>query len=348
MQWQVDGRSLAALFVAMLLALALCWILDRVASRLARREGAGGYQVLLRIIRRPARATFALLGLLVAFAGTRWTGGVRSVVQEILTLFAIATVAWILIALSSVLTDLIAERYDLTAQDNLLARKILTRSSVIRRIVDVLIVVVSLSAMLMTFPEARTLGASLLASAGLIGLIAGLAAQPLLTNLIAGLQIALAEPIRIDDVVIVNGDWGWIEEIDVTFVVVRIWDLRRLIVPLSYFLQQPFENWTYKSADLLGYVHVYADYTVPVEAVRGELERILQATDLWDRKVWNLQVTGADEHAVQMRALFSAANSDVRWNLMVHVRERLVEFLRQQYPDQLPRTRVEMAPPPKH
>jgi small-conductance mechanosensitive channel len=205
----------------------------------------------------------------------------------------------------------------------------------------VLVIVITVGFMLMTFPEIRRLGLSLFASAGIAGLVIGMAARPALSNLIAGLQIALTEPIRIDDVVIVEGEWGRIEEIGTTYVVVKIWDLRRMVVPLSYFIEKPFQNWTRVSADILGSVFLYTDYTVPVEALREELTRILKSTQLWDGTVNVLQLSDAREHTVEVRALMSARNSSDQWDLRCFVRERLIAFLQKNYPEALPRTRAE-------
>ncbi|MGH7668772.1 MAG: mechanosensitive ion channel family protein, partial [Gemmatimonadaceae bacterium] len=202
---------------------------------------------------------------------------------------------------------------------------------------------------LMTFPTIRHIGDSILASAGLAGLVIGLAARPTLENLIAGVQLVLTEPIRIDDVVIVEGEWGRIEQILTTYVVVRIWDLRRLIVPLSYFIEHPFQNWTRTSADIIGSVFVYTDYRVPVDEIRDEVQRVLKTTDLWDGKVWNVQVTDSKEHTVEVRVLVSTSDSSKGWDLRCLVRERLVTYLQQHHPESLPRTRVEMdsrAPEP--
>jgi len=185
----------------------------------------------------------------------------------------------------------------------------------------------------------RHLGTSLLASAGLLGLVAGIAARPVLSNLLAGVQIALAQPMRLEDVVVVEGEWGWIEEIYMTYVVVRIWDLRRLVVPLSYFIERPFQNWTRRTTNILATVFIYADYTVPVEELRQELHRLLLASGMWDGKVWGLQVTDATEQTVQLRALMSARDSGNAWDLRCHVREELIALLQGRYPRSLPRAR---------
>jgi small-conductance mechanosensitive channel len=227
------------------------------------------------------------------------------------------------------------------AADNLLARKVQTQLSVLHRVVSVVVILVALAIVLMTFPAIRSIGASLLASAGLVGLIVGVALKPTFSSLVAGIQIALTQPMRLEDVVIVEGEWGWIEEIRTTYVVVRIWDLRRLVVPLSYFIEHPFQNWTRTSADLLGAVPLWVDYTVPVGEVREELQRIVKTTKLWKGDVCVLQVTDANEHAIQIRALIDARNSGDAWDLRCYVREKLIDFLQQRYPKSLPRFRGE-------
>lgn len=250
--------------------------------------------------------------------------------------------AWQVIALLDVLDDALSEKYKTDVRDNLRARKIQTQMHVLRRITIVVIIIITGAVMLMTFPSVRQFGAGLFASAGVAGLVIGLAARSTLSNLLASVQIALTEPIRLDDVVLVEGEWGWIEEIGTTYVVVRIWDLRRLVVPLSYFIDKPFQNWTRVAADLLGTVSLYADYSVPIDAVRKELHRILQSTDLWDGKVWNLQVTSATEQTLELRALMSASDSSKAWDLRCFVRESLTKYLQREYPQSLPRLRAEI------
>jgi len=232
--------------------------------------------------------------------------------------------------------------YDISVRDNVRARGMHTQMRMISNIIGVFIVLLTVSFILMSFSEVRHIGASILASAGVLGIVIGFAAQKTLGNLIAGIQIAIAQPIRLDDVVIIEGEWGWIEEITLTFVVVRVWDLRRLVVPISYFLEKPFQNWTRTSADLLGTVFIYADYTVPVKEVRNELTRILESSSKWDKKVNALQVTNATDKTVELRALMSAADSPTAWVLRCEVREKLLEFLQQRFPECLPRMRIEM------
>jgi small-conductance mechanosensitive channel len=207
-------------------------------------------------------------------------------------------------------------------------------------VVVTLVIVLALGAMLMTFPAIRTLGTTLLASAGVVGLVAGIAARPLFENLIAGVQLALTQPIRIDDVVVVENQFGRIEEIHSTYVVVRVWDLRRLVLPLTYFITTPFENWTRRTANLIGEVYLFADYAVDVAALRAHLPRILEATPLWDGQTQTVEVTDATDRAVQIRALVSARDSGTLWNLRCYVREALVAYLRDTQPSALPRLRL--------
>jgi small-conductance mechanosensitive channel len=265
-------------------------------------------------------------------------------IRRILISALILALGWQVASLISLGGQIIINRHATSAPDNLTARKVNTQIVVLRRLLHSLVAVVTLAFVLMVFPAIRNLGAGLFASAGIVGLIAGIAARPALGNLIAGLQIAFAQPIRIDDVVIVEGEWGWIEEIRTTYVVIRIWDLRRLVVPISYFIEKPFQNWTRVTADLLGTVFLYTDYTVPVQAVREELHRVLKSTDLWDGKVWNLQVTDTTDRTMELRALMSAPDSSRAWDLRCLVREKMIDFLQREYPDSLPKIRAEMEP----
>jgi small-conductance mechanosensitive channel len=230
-------------------------------------------------------------------------------------------------------------------KDNLRARKIHTQFRVLKRIVIIIICIISLALILMTFPKIRALGTTILASAGIIGIVIGFAAQKTIGTFIAGLQIAFTQPIRVDDVVIVENEWGRIEEITLTYVVVRIWDLRRLIVPITYFIEKPFQNWTRVTADILGAVFLYVDYTVPFDAIRKELQRILDSSELWDKKVCVLQVTNTTERTVELRALMSAPDASTAWSLRCEVREKLIDFVQKKYPKALPRLRAEMDPP---
>jgi small-conductance mechanosensitive channel len=226
--------------------------------------------------------------------------------------------------------------------DEARARSFETLVGVSRQVANSIVVLLATVAVLSQFEFFDTLARSLLASAGIAGLILGFSAQKVLGNLLAGIQIAITQPIRLDDVVIVENEWGWIEEITLTYVVVKIWDLRRLVVPISYFIEKPFQNWTRISADILGTVFMYGDYTIPVAKLREELTRILQSTDLWDGKVDCLQVTDAKEYTLELRALMSAEDSPKAWDLRCLVREKLVAFVQENYPQCLPKFRTEL------
>jgi len=274
----------------------------------------------------------------------RFNEAIQAFISYAVTLWIIASVGWLVIRVIHMVLEAILEHYDIKTKDNLTARQVYTQIRVIENIINVGIFILTIACMLMTFPNIKQIGVSLLASAGMLGIILGFAAQKTLGNFIAGIQIAIAQPIRLDDVVIIENEWGWIEEITLTFVVVRIWDLRRLVVPISYFLEKPFQNWTRTSADILGSVFIYTDYTIPVKEVRVELTRILTNSQYWDKKVNVLQVTDAKERVVELRALMSAADSPTAWYLRCEVREKLLEFLQNKFPEYLPRVRIEMKP----
>jgi small-conductance mechanosensitive channel len=261
-------------------------------------------------------------------------------VNHLVNLLIIFSVTWLLIRIIVLGRKSILRKYDSSSKDNLKARKMQTQFIVIERIIIAVVIIISISIALMTFEGIRKIGVSLFASAGVAGIILGFAAQKLLGNVLAGFQIAIAQPIRLDDVVIVEGEWGWIEEITITYVVVRIWDKRRLVIPTTYFIEKPFQNWTRESAEILGTVFIYTDYTVPFDKLREELTRILQSDPNWDGKTNVLQVTNATEKTVEVRALMSSHDSPSAWDLRVNVREKLIGYLQRNYPDSLPRTRL--------
>jgi len=264
-----------------------------------------------------------------------------SVVQA-MVLVLIALVAWLLIRMTYVMEDYVTGRFDIGARDNLKARKIYTQLRVLKRIVIIAVSILAFGTMLMTFESVRQLGKTILASAGVLGIVVGMAAQRTIAAFIAGIQIAITQPIRVDDVVIVENEWGRIEEITLTYVVVRIWDLRRLIVPITYFIEKPFQNWTRISADILGTVFIYTDYTVPIDAIREQLQKILNESEHWDKKVCVLQVTNATDRTMELRALMSAGDASEAWTLRCEVREKLLEFIKAEYPQTLPKVRAEL------
>ncbi|MFA5286754.1 MAG: mechanosensitive ion channel domain-containing protein [Candidatus Omnitrophota bacterium] len=300
------------------------------------------FKVSLGILKSPLR--FLIPGLCVTgvIPLLKVSVKMRLFIGNFMHILLIALFGWITIKIVYVIRDEFLNRYDINTRDNVRARSVHTQMRVISNIIVVGLFLLTAAFMLMNFAEVRHIGMSMLASAGIFGIVIGFAAQKTLGNFIAGIQIAFAQPIRLDDVVIIEGEWGWIEEITLTFVVVRIWDLRRLVVPISYFLEKPFQNWTRTSADLLGTVFIYTDYTVPVKEIRNELTRILENNQKWDKKVNVLQVTNTTEKTVELRALMSAADSPTSWNLRCEVREKLLEFLQQRFPESLPRMRIEL------
>lgn len=263
-----------------------------------------------------------------------------SITEHLIGLLVVVIVTAGVIIAIRLTTRQILRRFDVQAENNLRARQVHTQARVLSRTAQTIALVLGFGAALMTFEGVEQLGASLLASAGLVGIIVGFAARPSIGNLIAGLQIAITQPIRLDDVVIVEGEWGWIEEIRSTYVVVKIWDDRRLIVPLSKFIDEPFQNWTRRTSQLLGTVFIHADYSVDVDAVRAELRRLCEASPQWDQRVAIVQVTGATEQTVELRALVSAASSPKLWDLRVYVREGLIQHLKREQPEALPKSRA--------
>ncbi|MAX70380.1 MAG: mechanosensitive ion channel protein MscS [Flavobacteriaceae bacterium] len=259
--------------------------------------------------------------------------------------FVIVALAWFLIILLRRIKRQVLKHYDITKEDNLKSRKLYTQFNILEKVIVFVIILTSIGLILLSFESIREIGVGIFASAGLAGIILGLSAQKVFGALMAGIQIALTQPFRIDDAVVVEGEWGWIEEINLTYVVVRIWDKRRLVLPSTYFLEKPFQNWTRSSADIIGTVFLYTDYNVPFDALREELKRILDNTDLWDKNVQVLQVTDSKEYTVETRILVSARNSPTAWDLRVHVREKMIDFIRENYPESLPRTRVVLTNP---
>ena len=254
----------------------------------------------------------------------------------------IITFSWLLIQFMNVAQDYVYYKYDLKKSDNFRERKIRTQLQYIRQVFAGMIVLLTIAAVLLTFSTMRKLGAGLLTGVGIGGIIIGFAAQRSLSNLLAGFQIAFTQPIRIDDVVIVENEYGRIEEITLTYVVVKIWDERRMILPINYFIEKPFQNWTRTTTELMGTVFIYADYTLPVTPLRDELNRLLKETPLWNGKANALALTDVKERTVEIRAVVSANNSSALFDLRCYIREGLVKFINEHYPDSLPKTRTEV------
>ncbi|MGB6037918.1 MAG: mechanosensitive ion channel domain-containing protein [Cryomorphaceae bacterium] len=267
-------------------------------------------------------------------------GETEGLIQQILSISLIATFAWLLVSTVNVIRASLLSRYDVGEENNLRARKVHTQFKLLGNILKFVIVIIAIGLALMTFESIRKFGVSLLASAGIAGIILGFAAQRLIATVLAGLQLAISQPIRLDDVVIVEGEWGKVEEMTLTFVVIAIWDKRRLVVPSTYFIEKPFQNWTRVSSDLLGTVFIHTDYRFPVDALREELKRVVEQSKLWDQKVAIVQVTEANQKTMEMRVLVSSKDAPTGWDLRVEVREKLIAFIQREYPEMLPVSRV--------
>lgn len=340
-------RSAVVLAGSIVLGLILHYIVFRIANKISSRTDTGIDNSIIQYSKGPLRILIPLLlvYLSVPYFKSELSDYWANFIDKSLSVIFIIGVGWLLTRLTNVLQDILLQQYSLDVSDNLKARKVHTQTQLIRKILVFIIILLSFAAILMNFEQFRELGTGLLASAGVAGLVIGFAAQKTLANLLAGIQIAITQPIRLDDVVIVEGEWGRIEEITLTYVVVRIWDLRRLILPISYFLEKPFQNWTRVSADILGTVFLYVDYTVPIDEIRQELGRILEESELFDGEVWRLHTTEAGNRTVELRALMSAPDSPTAWELRCEVREKLIDFVQKNYPDGLPRIRTELGHP---
>jgi small-conductance mechanosensitive channel len=327
--------------------LALMWLLARIGRGIeavltglsGRTEGRVD-DFLLPIAGLGVRLILPLLAVIMGAPLLAVPEHLQELFGNVVSMVLIGAFAYILYRLVNAACELVLSRYHLDAADNREARGIYTQVTVLRKVAVAVISVFAFASMLMVFDSVRQVGTTILASAGVAGIVVGFAAQRSIATLLAGFQIALTQPIRLDDVVIVEGEWGRIEEITLTYVVVNIWDLRRLVVPITWFLDRPFQNWTRTSADLLAYVYLYVDYRVPMQRVRERFTAILNDSPQWDRKVNNVQVTDVTEHSVQIRLLASAADASRAWELRCHVREKMLEFLQQEYPDSLPRVRL--------
>jgi small-conductance mechanosensitive channel len=327
---------------ALLVGIAGHYVLFRILLGLTKSTTMTFDNALVNRCYRPLQWIIILLIVRVAGKLPNFNEQVPDVALHAIAILMIALVAWLLIRMTYVLEDYVTSRFDVSVRDNLKARKIHTQLKVLKRIAIVVVGILAFGTMLMTFERVRQLGTTILASAGVVGIVVGMAAQRTIATFIAGLQIAITQPIRVDDVVIVENEWGRIEEITLTYVVVKIWDLRRLIVPITYFIEKPFQNWTRISADILGTVFIYTDYTVPVDAIREQLQKILNESEHWDKKVCVLQVTNNSERTMELRALMSAPDASEAWTLRCEVREKLVEFIKKKYPQALPRLRADL------
>jgi small-conductance mechanosensitive channel len=341
LHWKDISPYAIPLGISLLLGL-LAWALF---AWLAHRSRGKDYRRarITRILSLPLAFVLPLIFLRAGLDATPLKDAQLALVKLALHVGIVGCVTWLAVRVVNGIVAAILRDHRIDVADNLAARQIHTQARVLGRVVSGLVILVGASVVLLQFDEVRQLGKTLLASAGILGLVAGIAAKPVFGNLIAGLQIALSQPIRLDDVVIVEGEWGRIEEITSSFVVVHIWDERRMVVPLTWFIENPFQNWTRRSADMLGTVFLWLDYRTPMAAVRSEIERVCKSDPRWDGRVCIAQVTETSETAMQVRLLVSARNSGEAFDLRCVVRERVLDFLAREHPYALPRQRNELT-----
>ena len=344
----MGGRlaSAVTVFLSAIIATVIAMALHRAGISVLKRL-ANGRPVTTnatRVAFRASQMCLIVFGLRIVLAGAPAdTPGLLGL-SHLASVALIVALTWLAMKCIDALSLTIAQINPVDVADNLRARRLITQARVLTRSAHAIVVILGLAFVLLTLPGARQIGASLLASAGVAGLVAGIAARPVLGNFIAGLQIAFSQPIRIDDVLIVNGEWGKVEEIKGTYVVVRVWDERRLIVPLQWFIENPFENWTHSSSTLLGTVFLWLDFSIPLEPLRAELTRICEGATQWDGRVCTVQATDSNERAVRVRFLISAADSGLAFELRCIVRERMLAFITAHYPHGLPRVRATHDP----
>ncbi|MCQ4159413.1 mechanosensitive ion channel family protein [Roseomonas sp. GC11] len=345
--WAPDWAvSLLVLGLAVLAAVSLHRAVYRLLTRLVEQRDLF-WRSLVQRTEGPVRLALMVFGLSIAAGFAPLTPGQTALLRHGLLICFIGLVGWVALTALHIWTTVYLRRFKLEAEDNLLARKHATQSRILQRVAATLVVLVTAAAALMTFDGVRQYGVSLLASAGAAGLVVGLALQPLLKNLIAGIQLAITQPIRLEDAVIVEGEWGNVEEISATYVVVRLWDWRRMVLPLSYFIEHPFQNWTRESSALIGTVMLYVDYTAPIAEMRRRLEDIARGSRLWDGKVMNMQVTDFRQETMEVRMLVSAGNAGRAFDLRCEVREKMIGWLQAEHPHALPRRRAEIDRAPQ-
>ncbi len=337
--WRVMVMAALAVVLALLVHRAGGIVILRVTRHLPISNA-----VALRCL-QPARWALPLLALQAIWQAASDALPLISQIRHGNALLLLATLTWLVLRAVGGVAQGIINQHPLDVEENLNARRVHTQTRLLSRILSFMVLVAGLSLMLMTFPDARQVGTSLLASAGVIGIVAGIAARPVFSNLIAGLQLALAQPMRIDDVLIVKGEWGRVEEITGTYVVLKIWDERRLIIPLQWFIENPFENWTRSSSQIIGTVFLWVDYRMPMAPLREAARRACEAAPEWDQRLCQLQVTEAGERSMQLRLLVTSATASLNWDLRCKVREALVDFMQRDYPQFLPLMRTELAGP---
>lgn len=320
-------------------------VLEVKLSHWAEATGSKIDDLFVPLLGKSLRTIVPVVGVIFAIPLLGLPPQYNGIVTKGTSFLLIVAVATILFQAVHLGERAVLTRYDITAADNLQARKVYTQVHVISKTLYVIIGLFTVASVLMLFEEVRRFGASLLASAGVVGIIAGFAAQKTIANLFAGFQIAMTQPIRLDDVVVVEGEWGRVEEISLTYVVIHIWDDRRLVVPLGYFIDKPFQNWTRASAQLLGSVFMWVDYSLPLDQLRAALKQIIEPHPLWDKRFWNVQVTDTTEKSMQIRVLATTADSSKGWDLRCDIREKLIAYVQQNHPGSLPQLRLHESGP---
>lgn len=333
--------SLGVLVLAILIGETAFRIIHRILTRLVDSRDLFWRSLVSRSA-GPLRLGAIVLMVFVATGVAPLTFNQGALIRHVLLICFITLLGWVAVLAVRIWTTVYLRRYKLDAADNLLARKHVTQSRILQRVATILIVLVTTATALMTFDGVREYGVSLLASAGAAGLVVGLALQPLLKNLVAGIQLAITQPIRLEDAVIVEGEWGNVEEITSTYVVVRLWDWRRMVLPLSYFIEHPFQNWTREDTALIGTVMLYVDYTAPVGAMRSKLTEIAETSPLWDRRVVGMQVTDFREDTMEVRMLVSASTAGRAFDLRCELREKMIGWLQSEHPGALPQRRAQI------
>ena len=334
--------SAAVIVGALVIALTAHALIYRVLSRIASVERAPVFGRVIRSGRAPLRVSVALATLLMVMPVAGLPPEIEQTAVRVFGVVLVGSLGWTLTVKIGTLFGTYLAMGPQVGEEDLEVRRRRTQLTVFRQLTMFTLAVITVGIMLTAIPAVRNVGFSLFASAGVAGIVVGVAARPTIANLIAGIQIALTQPVRIGDVVIVEGEWGHVEAIYATYVVVEIWDERRLVLPITYFLERPFQNWTRDSPRILGTVFVYVDYSVPVTALRNRLHEILCATPLWDGRVWNLQVTDLKERTMELRALVSSANAGRSWDLRCHVREQMIAYINQAFPGSLPCARLDL------
>ena len=343
LDWAPDTIvAVIILALAVALSVALHGLLTRLLERFSGHRPYA--RSVLSGIQGPTRLAFIVMALVAALPAAPLDPDSRDIVARLFVLTVIGLIGWAVITAVNTAANIYLMRFRMDVEDNLLARKHLTQVRILLRTFDAFLILITVGSALMTFEPVRQYGVSLFASAGVAGLVIGLAARPVLTNLLAGVQLAITQPIRLDDAVVVENEWGRIEEITSTYVVVRLWDLRCMIVPLTYFIEKPFQNWTREGSEIVGSLLLYVDYATPVDRIREKAKEIAAQSPLWNRKTLKVEVTDSKENTMEVRILVSANSSAAVWDLRCEMREKLIRFLIKDYPQAFPQRQPPQKP----